>query len=228
MQSTSLQKASSGLLGALAIAGGSAAYGDVVVVAPPADLAPSQLPEATGIDRFWDVDGDAIDDIQFNFRQPQTSGSLDWQGNFFGQTASTFAQLGPPFFYVHRFNAGDTIGPLPPTGEVVLPPAQQGIFASNFNGIYYGQFQPPNSRGFLGFQFTNSMGTFFGYLELQITRASAVNDPGFQFFAAAYDDTPGTPIIAGAIPEPGTLSMLVLGAAGLLAACKRRSRKQAG
>ena len=209
------------------MAGGSAAYGDIVIVTPPADLVPSELPipetqTGGGIDRFWDVDGDLIDDFQFNFRQPQVSGGLDWQGNLFPQTGFSFAQAGPPFLYIHRFSAGDTIGPTPPLGEIFSPPLQQGIFASNFNSAPYGQFYAPNSRGFLGFQFTNSQGTFFGYLELQITRASGVGDPGFQFFSAAYDDTPGTPIVAGAVPEPGTLAMLALGAAAVLAAHKRR------
>lgn len=224
-----VKKASKGLVGALAIAGGSAAYGNVVVVTPPPTLAPPTvpLPETTtsqGVSEFWDVNNDGIDDFQFTFRQPQTAGSLDWQANVFAQTGVTFGALGTTFFYVQRFNAGDTIGPSPN----VIPTAQQGILASRFATTSYGNFLSPNSRGFMGFQFTTMAGSFFGYLELKATKAPAGGQPGIQFFSAAYDNTPLTPIMAGAtaVPEPGTLAMLAFGAAGVLTVQQRRKRKQ--
>src|SRR5438552_14972379 len=108
---TTVQKASKGLMGALAIAGGSAAYGNVVVVTPPPTLAPPTVPlpetqTSQGVSEFWDINNDGIDDFQFTFRQPQTAGSLDWQANVFAQTGVTFGTLGTTFFYVQRFNAG--------------------------------------------------------------------------------------------------------------------------
>jgi PEP-CTERM motif len=51
--------------------------------------------------------------------------------------------------------------------------------------------------------------------------------PGFQFISAAFDNTPGTPIIAGAIPEPGTLALLAFGAAGVAAIHRRRKQPKA-
>jgi PEP-CTERM motif len=229
MKKTPSKRASSGLIGALAIAGGSSAYGGVVVVTPPPTLAPPTVPlpetqTSMGVSEFWDLNNDGINDFQFSFRQPETAGSLDWQANVFASTGVTFGALGVTFFYVQRFNAGDTIGP----SSNVIPTAEQGILASRFAGTNYGNFVAPNSRGFMGFQFTTTAGTFFGYLELKATKAPAGGQPGIQFFSAAYDNTPLTPIVAGAgaVPEPGTLAMLAFGAAGVLAAHQRRKHKQ--
>ena len=42
--------------------------------------------------------------------------------------------------------------------------------------------------------------------------------------AAAYESTPNTAIAAGAVPEPGTMSLLALGAAGVVGAVIKRRR----
>ena len=234
------KKVSQGLMGALAMAGGSAAYGDVVVVTPPPNLVPSVLPleEPTpgsgGISLVWDVNSDGTDDFEFTFRQPESATGVDWQANIFPLSgAFTFgmpATFVPGAFYTHCFSLGETIdGTAPPAGNVVSPSPTQGIMASVFGGpggTYYGDFQPPTSRGFVGFGFTTVDGTFYGYLELRTTRASMVGDPGIEFFSAAYDNTSLTPIQAGAIPEPGTLALLAFGAAGVAAVNHRRKRKQ--
>ena len=224
-----IKKASKGLLGALAIAGGSSAYGGVVVVTPPATLAPASLPQATNITQTFDLNGDAITDFTFQFRQPQVPTGFDWQativpaaGNFtFGVYGLAIGQI-----YVQRYLAGEIIGDTPPVGVVPAGTATTNVFASRFSGTDYGQFLPPNSRGFVGLQITVGADTFYGYIELQTTRSSAGGSPGIQFFSAAYDDTSLTPIAAGAVPEPGTLAMLAFGGATVVLAKTRRRRSK--
>lgn len=226
-----LQKLSKGLIGAVAMAGGSSAYGDVVVVAPPRNLISIS---ATEDSVFFDFNLDGIDDVEFTFRQPDTTGGLEFQGNLFASpgnfTFGTPATLIPGGFYAHRFSLGDTISGVPPSnppGTVLVAGPAQAVLASRFNGTTYGEFAPPNSRGFVGIQFTDGANDmFFGYIELQITRSADGSDPGIEFFSAAYDNTPGTSIAAGAIPEPGTLALLAFGGAGVLAAHLRRRRRQ--
>jgi hypothetical protein len=222
MQSPSLKKASSGLLGALAIAGGSSAYGAVVVVAPPSNIVPGSVPSSP-ITVNWDVNGDALNDFSFTFAQPQTSGAQDWIASVTPLTGNfVIATHGLVFFYAQRFTAGQTIPTDLPPGATLNPTS--AILGSNFNGNSYGQFQ---ARGFLGIQFKDSGNvSHYGYLELQVSRSTG-GTPGIQFFSAAYDNGTLTPIIAGAVPEPGTLAMLAMGAAGVLAAHQRRRRKQA-
>jgi hypothetical protein len=222
MKPKSLTKASSGLVGALAIASGSTAYSDIVVVGTPADLLPSTFPTSTSIFTDWDINGDAIADFTFSFRQPEAA-TVDWQGNIFSYSAgnAVLAYLGPFFPYVTRLNNGDTVAPFGPNAFV---PGSAGgvqvIISSRYAGTDYGQFHPPNSTGFLGFQFTVGSDTFNGYIQFRIAR-----DFGIDFISAAYNDTPGGAITAGAIPEPGTVGLLALGAAGLAGVAIRRRKK---
>ena len=229
-----MKRTSSGLLGALAMAGGSSAYGAVVNVSPPATLAPASLPQATNISRTFDLNGDGTTDFTFSFRQPQVGTGFDWQativpaaGNFtFGMPGTAVGQI-----YVQRYLAGEIIGNTPPTHTgAVQAGATTNVFASRFGTTNYGQFLPPNSRGFAGLQLTVGANTFYGYIELQTTRSPAGGSPGIQFFSAAYDNTSLTPIAAGAraVPEPGTLAMLAFGAATvvLAKARHRRSKRQ--
>ena len=222
---TGLNKLTTGLAGAVAIGAGSSAYGSIVVVSVPANIVPATLPQTALLTRNWDINSDGTNDFQFFFRQPQQSG-VDWQCGIFPLGAGSFT-FGTPgfsstFFYAQRFNAGDTISAVPPPGAVQVGSPSEAVLASRFLGSDYGQFQPPNSQGFLGLQFTTASGTFFGYIQVKVNRSPGAGQPGFQFISAAYDNTPGTPIVAGAVPEPGTLALLAVGAAGVVAIQRRR------
>ena len=94
---------------------------------------------------------------------------------------------------------------------------------------YYGGFAAngpngsvaPGTFAFAGFRFNAADGTHFGWVKL------AVNAGLIDFanpIAAAYESTPGTAIAAGAVPEPGTMSLLALGAAGVVGAVIKRRR----
>jgi hypothetical protein len=83
-----------------------------------------------------------------------------------------------------------------------------------------------NKSGYLGFKFLSNGRTQFGWAHVALPRTG----PPTSFFAPsiskwAYDTVPGQTIEAGqtsAIPEPSTLSLLALGAAGLAVLRKRK------
>jgi hypothetical protein len=83
--------------------------------------------------------------------------------------------------------------------------------------------------GFIGFKFNNGSGDQYGWVRIQMATRYPI-DHDFWLIDYAYAD-PGEPIRAGQtssnemVPEEGSLGGLALGAAGLLAWRKRRSRK---
>ena len=90
-----------------------------------------------------------------------------------------------------------------------------------------GQFDP-GDVGFIGFKFNNGSGDQYGWVRIKM--ATDTIDYPFWLVDYAYAD-PGEPIRAGQtssnemVPEKGSLGALALGAAGLLAWRKSRSRK---
>ncbi len=92
----------------------------------------------------------------------------------------------------------------------------------NFTGTKSPDF---GANSFLGFRFTSDGGASFKYGYIEATWIGSSNQ--FQFLSAAYENTAGVGITAGAaVPEPGTLA---LGSLALLAgggAAVRRYRKQ--
>ena len=95
--------------------------------------------------------------------------------------------------------------------------------------FYYGGFAaggpngsvPPGTFAYAGFRFTAADGIHYGWVRLAVS-AGLIDfaNP----VAAAYESAPGVGITAGAVPEPGTLSLLALGAAGVLGAVVKRRR----
>jgi hypothetical protein len=74
-------------------------------------------------------------------------------------------------------------------------------------------------RAFAGFRFSNASGVHYGWVQVQVDETS--ND--ITVFDFAYEDRPDTAIAAGAVPEPGTMALMLMAACGL-AACRRRFR----
>ncbi len=209
-------KALKGLAGAAALAAGSQAYGQVTPVATPADLA--NLGEGTanpGPGQFdpvaWDVNGDAVDDFGFNFRNIDDA-VFTWQANIYALNAGNGADGYIGFFldYANNLPAGTTID-----GGLNFVDALAGNVAlgSEYLGLPYGGFGSVDStvRGFVGFRFLASGNTHYGWVEIETGE-----DFGLSFLGAAYNATPDAPIAAGEIPEPSTLAALAFGACALL------------
>lgn len=88
-------------------------------------------------------------------------------------------------------------------------------------GIGFWQDIPPLSAdGYLGVQFEIEGGIHYAWVHIR-----AGGNHGF-IDEWAYESTPGTGIVAGAIPEPSTLALLLAGAAGIWTVRKRKFRAQ--
>lgn len=213
-----------GIAGAVVLASGSVAYGDVVAFANglPADIAQDGT---TDFDRDVpvDVDGDLLTDFSFNFRgTPITAGVYEWQANIFIDTPSFATASGYAGFFVSYYgtnlNAGDSVASSGLVGQPIADPlyGSQIALGSNYGGLAYGGFgavSGDSSTGFVGFQLTSGN---FGYIEIE------VSENGINFLSGAYDNM-GNDIAAGApIPEPATASLALL---AIGAATTRRGRR---
>lgn len=215
-QQNLLKKASSGLVGALAIAGGTSAYGAVINSTPPPDL--TNTPG--GLDTFadWDVNGDGTLDFTFQNRYPNSGTQVNWQLNFdpVGAGNGVVGYVGPFVNYADALSLGTLIGP-----ASTFQTSYQVVLGSNYGGTLYGGFAvqvPPGTNAYAGFEFNAADGLHYGWLFLN------VNAGIIDFTGAAYEGLAGVPIAAGAVPEPGTMAMLALGAVGVLGAVAKRRR----
>jgi hypothetical protein len=236
MKPKPFKKASKGLLGALSIASGTTAYSAVVSVAPPADL--TAAPGAT-TSVNWDVNGDSIIDFTFSERYLiESPPGVEWQGNMnaaTGSSATNGVVSYPGVFvqYAFALQPGATIG----TSSTFSVSITQIVLGSKYNysgsaAYYYGGFAAdgrtpvttlngavtPGTFAFAGFRFSAADGIHYGWIKL------ATSTGLIDFMSAAYESTPLTNITAGAVPEPTTLALLAVGAAGALGAVARRRR----
>jgi hypothetical protein len=149
----------------------------------------------------------------------------------FGRTSSRYYErvggvknlnvLGGASYFAKNFTKGSTIGPAAGT-FLGSGNARIGVRiisssgANSDNGNFHGR------TGYLGFKFTdpkNSAVTDYGWAEI----AEGANQNTLTLVNAAYDI--GGTIIAGQVPEPGSLALLAAGA-GCLAAWRLRSSRQ--
>jgi hypothetical protein len=239
-QPISFRKTSSGLLGALAIASGTSAYASIITVNTPADL--TNVPNGANTAVNWDINSDGIMDFTFQNRYPNTAAGsygVVWQLNMnpFAGTAATngvdsylslirYAFARPAGALFSAASAWST------TTQVTLG----SMYSYGANGFYnYGGFAAdgrtagttangavtPGTFAFAGFRFSAADGTHYGWVKL------AVNAGLIDFanpIAAAYESVAGVAINAGAVPEPGTMALLALGAAGALGTAIKRRR----
>ncbi|MGI9518648.1 MAG: PEP-CTERM sorting domain-containing protein [Pirellulaceae bacterium] len=87
----------------------------------------------------------------------------------------------------------------------------------------YGPFNSPG-EGFLAFQFDVGNGTQYGWARVETLDTFGIQFNDFRIVDYAYAD-PNQSLKVGEIPEPGSLGLLAIGAAGLLT--WRRQRKSA-
>lgn len=66
-------------------------------------------------------------------------------------------------------------------------------------------------RGYVGLEFNAEYGTHYGWLEIEgLTHSSSI-----QIYGWAYESTPGVGIVAGAVPEPSSSILIIVGAIGV-------------
>ncbi len=110
-------------------------------------------------------------------------------------------------------HAGAPIGPSGPFG------GSGRILSGFYNfGNHTGGSGGPwlHQSGFLGVEFQIGSQVHFGWIQMQ--SAGGQTDPALFVKGYAYDTIPNETILAGqglTTPEPGTLSLLALGSAGL-------------
>lgn len=137
--------------------------------------------------------------------------------SFYVNAPSNVARPGGVFGMI---SAGDAIDSLMTFGNF-------GYFYSNYYAgmMTRGDWDADGVTGYFGFRFeleedspnASAGTTVYGWAEVE--RLSPTSGRVLEW---AYDDA-GAPILAGAIPEPGTLGMLALGAVGLAAMRRRKS-----
>jgi hypothetical protein len=147
-------------------------------------------------------------------------------------------------YYVHSFDPGDIIGPSNSNAEDIMANSYGPV--SNYGGYDKHAFWNPSAGypngEYAGLRFVDGQGNNrYGWARFQITVHDVVNAIGLPgpdgvvdssdyqadpnryvtIFEYAYETTPDTDILAGAVPEPTTLALLAVGL-GALALRNRR------
>jgi PEP-CTERM motif len=98
----------------------------------------------------------------------------------------------------------------------------EGMFYenANANGVAGQWSNSQITDAYVGIELNLASGTSYGWLEFQDNPTAA--SPTLTLEDWAYDTTPGEGLVAGVVPEPSTLTLLSVGAAGLAASLRRR------
>ena len=128
---------------------------------------------------------------------------------------ATNGEVGTSYGYVAPVNSGDLIGS---GGLDFNSPAR--LF---YDWIYYQHYDysmiQPGDRAYIGVRFDPGDGVHYGWINLE--RQGGYTGYDVRVHAWGWETTPGQPIPAGAVPEPGSLALLALGFAAV--AGRRRS-----
>jgi len=238
-----------GLAGAVAVAGASQSYGTIINVQPPSNIVGVAPGTATGTKReYWDVDTGtthATNTTGSDFNFGLYSGTTAYPNEFFtgvygyggGAAAYVYNGASANTYYAFGPGTGKTVGTGGTYASFTESTTSYTLMTLTYNGTSYLAKQTPGNIYYVPFQFTlTSDGLKHnGWVELQSnTYVSAANPGGLKFFAAAYNSVPdGTAaglittgqVGTNAVPEPGTLGALAIGAAALAGVGLKRRRR---
>lgn len=227
---TALMGTTTGLAGAIAIAGASQAYGSVAFVATPANYTPTGATTAATRVGTWDVNQDGNLDFAFGFSQASLTGNffIGIYGNGGTGIAAGVGTYEAYGFYLSRLAVGNAVGSASSFGQNT---GYYSVLASRYAGNFYGNFVSATGAtqaGWVGFEFTAADGIHYGALNLAVNRYQSAADPGgFRFLGAEYETVAGQALTITAVPEPTSLAALAFGAVGAAGVVLRRRKTAA-
>jgi PEP-CTERM motif len=155
----------------------------------------------------------------FDFNWATFSGAYGQDGIRISTSQARFIvapTIGGEYSSAARLAGGQFVGP---GGNFNNPSNfnQVGTMAS-YNG-YFGEWNLGDT-GYVGLHFNSAGQTYYGWAHVHINANASVTLLDF-----AYENTPGTGLVTGVVPEPSTLSVLLLaaGASGMTAYRRRRA-----
>ena len=234
-----------GFAGAAALAGSTQAYGTIVNLVDPSNIAGHAPSTAASSKEYYTIltgkTSTKSTGAQLEFGYLNSSTYNEFFTGLYGLTTGTKAAAyysAAGTVYSYPLGKGATIG----TGGAYAFNQKAGYFTLMslvVNGTTYGfGASSVNTPEYLGFQFLDTADGLVhdGWLEIENeTYTSAASPGGLIFLGGAYNnvaDSAGGTILAGqmgtnAVPEPGTLSALAAGAAALVGVGLKRRRKAA-
>jgi hypothetical protein len=166
---------------------------------------------------------DSLTFLTFEF----PSGKIGYSHSFTAQGTNVaqfllVSQVGSD--YRDQFIFGGGISPAPlAVGAVIGPGASfgGGSRLANYNFETPQQDTPPWGSGYMGLVFQLNGQTHYGWAGISSGRQLYLSD-------FAYETTPNQPILAGSthdqVPEPASVELMALGAAGLAIYCRKRKK----
>ena len=228
-----------GFTGAVALASATQAYGVVVEGNAP----PSAVLQSTAIHGLdgerWDIDGNGTPDLLLGANTfpgyPQYGIAPMSFGGFAGynSTSSTVSQVVGYFknaglfgtvAYATSLATGTTVGP---NSAFAYVSGNYNFLGARQNATDGGQFA--DTTGIAGFKFLENGALHYGYAEFNVALTGgngASPTCTITYLDSYYETAANTPIVVGAVPEPGSLAALAFGVAGAagVAVCRRRQQ----